>query len=176
ELGSANTKAFRAFVVFWVIVGIPLTIVPVLPRLRDDRISIFAGVIALLPLVWLSALAHRRHRSYWRSQELPASGADRAALDGRWFLVAVTAGILVAILSAAVTPVAMRGAFEADLLTLGLLVGLVWNAAYHAAIFCAAFLCLIVVVRLTTGMGFATQYACVAALVTAILAVLVRRT
>ncbi|HEV3140335.1 MAG TPA: sulfatase-like hydrolase/transferase, partial [Vicinamibacterales bacterium] len=173
---TVATNAFRAFVIFWVIVGVRLTVVPVLPRLRDDNISIFVGIVALAPVVWLSVLAHARTLGYLRAQRPGVSDDDRAALDGRWFLVAIGAGVFVALASGALTPIAMRGEFEPDLLTLGLSVGLAWNAVYHAAIFCAAFLSLMVLVRATSGLGFVTQYAGVAALVTAILAVLVRRT
>jgi hypothetical protein len=177
ELRRAGTpRSVRVFSWFWAIVGIRLTVVPVLPRLRDDNVSIFVGIVALAPLVWLSILEHVRARSFLASQRLAQNEEERASDDGRWFLVAVASGLFAAVASGALTPIAMRGQFEPDLLTLGLVVGLVWNAAYHASIFCAAFLAMIVLVRLTANRSFATQYACVAAFVTLVLAVFVRKT
>src|SRR5262245_6763917 len=173
---TATERGVRVFGVFWAILGVRLTVAPVLPRLRDGNVSIFVGIVALTPLVWLSVLSHLRARAYLSSQRPAATDDDRASIDGRWFLVAMASGLFVAFASAALPPIAMRNQFEPDLLTLGLSVGLLWNAAYHAAIFCAAFLSLIVLVRVTARASFGVQYACVAALVTLVLAVFVRRT
>ena len=173
---TATARSVRVFVVFWAIIGFRLTVAPVLPRLRDDNLSILVGIVALAPLVWTSILSHVRARPFLTSQRLSENEKERESDDGRWFLVAVASGLFAAVASGALTPIAMRGQFEPDLLTLGLAVGLVWNAAYHAAIFCAAFLSLIVLVRVTADGSFATQYACVAAFVTLALGVFVRKT
>ncbi|HMD36015.1 MAG TPA: sulfatase-like hydrolase/transferase [Vicinamibacterales bacterium] len=173
---TATPRSVRVFGTFWFFVGFGLTVAPVLPRLRDDNVSIFVGIVALMPLVWLSILAHVRARPYLASQRLAATEDERASIDGRWFLVAIASALFAAVASGALTPLAMRNEFEPDLLTVGLSVGLAWNAAYHAAIFGAAFLALIVLVRVTPNRSFAVQYACVAVFVTLVLAVFVRKT
>jgi len=173
---TATPRGVRVFGVFWAIVGVGLTAAPVLPRLRDDDVSVVVGIVALMPLVWLSVAAHLHARPYLASQRLAATEDELARIDGRWFLVAIASGLFAAVASGALTPLAMRHEFEPDLLTLGLSVGLAWNAAYHAAIFCAAFLALIVLVRITANGSFAVQYACVTAFVALVLAVFVRKT
>ena len=77
---------------------------------------------------------------------------------------------------AVLTPIAMAGHFEPDLLIFGLAAGLSWNLIYHSVVFCAAFLLLALVERVTRRASMATRYVVVFAVFSLILALAIQRT
>jgi len=59
--GAARTLAI-VFLAVWGGAGVALLVHPVLPALRDGSISVVVGLVALIPLLWLSAIDHVRAR------------------------------------------------------------------------------------------------------------------
>jgi len=165
-----------SFAATWALAGVALTARPLLPELADDRLSLIAGAVALLPLIWAAALDHAVAHAYLRRQSSSIDGPQRAALEGRWLIACLAAAAVVTIVYAALTPLVMRGAFEPDLLTLGLGVGLLWSAIDHALIFCGAFLVVAVCARAVGGRAFIVQYLAIAVALLIALALIVQRT
>lgn len=167
-------RGTMAFAAVWTAVGAYLTVHPVLPTLTDDHRSLAVGMAALVPLIWLAAIDHWAATS-WLVRQQPVPPVDRLAIDGRWFVAATGSGLLTIALYAVPLPLAMRGQFEPDLQTRGLVIGLVWTLAEYTGIACAAFLVLAVVIRVCRRAGFGVQYACVFALLTVLASCLVQR-
>ena len=90
---------------------------PVLPGLTDDRVSLLVGVGALLPLVMAAVLDHVSAGAYLRRQPVRLEEIRRAAIEGRWLTAAMVSAGLITVVYAVLTPLAMGGAFEPDLLT-----------------------------------------------------------
>ena len=164
-----------AFAVTWTGVGAAITARPLLPGLTDDRVSLLVGACALLPLVWAAVLDHASAATYLRRQPASPDAVRRAPMEGRWLTAAMVTAGFITVVYAVLTPVAMSGAFEPDLLTTGLAVGLVWNAVDHAVIFSVAFLAIAVCTRIVAGRSFIAQYLAIAALLTATIALIVQR-
>lgn len=171
--GKARLCAW-AFALTWIGAGAGIAIHPLLPGLSDDRLSLIVGACALLPLVWAAAIDHATAGDYLRRQRTSSEATRRAAIEGRWLTAAMAAAGFISIVYAVLTPIAMRGAFEPDLLTTSLVVGIVWNAVDHALIFCAAFLAIAVCARAVAGRAFVTQYLATATLLSATLTVIVQ--
>ena len=165
-----------SFAATWTLAGVAITIHPPLPDLTDNRLSLIVGAVSLLPLVWAAALDHGVAHAYVRRQPSTIDAAQRAELEGRWLTACLAAAAVVTIVYAALTPMTMRGAFEPDLLTLGLGVGLLWSAIDHALIFSAAFLVVAVCARAVAGRAFIVQYLAVAVVLIAALVLIVQRT
>ena len=165
-----------SFAGIWAAAGVAITIHPLLPELSDSRLSLIVGAVALLPLVWAAALDHGVARAYLRRQPSSVDANQRAALEGRWLTACFAAAAVVTIVYAALAPLTMRGAFEPDLLTLGLGVGLLWSAIDHALIFVAAFLVVAVCARLVAGRAFIVQYLAVAVVLITAIVLIVQRT
>jgi hypothetical protein len=158
------------FAAVWGIVGTVLTVHPLLPALRDDHYSLMFGLVALVPLIWLAAIVHRRHSAFLAWPRL-----DRTAMDSRWLVAAVGTAVFMPVLYATMTPLAMRGAFEPDLLTTGLVTGLLWNIASHLLIFSAAYLVMALVLHASASSRIGWQYAATFATVAAGIALSVQR-
>jgi hypothetical protein len=138
KAGRARTRAI-GFALFWTAVGVALTIHPILPTLVDDHRSVLVGLVALAPLIWLSMLDHAAAASFLRQQ--PAtSAADADSTERRLLLASVGTAVFVAIAYGLLTPLAIGSAFEPDLLTLGLSLGMGWSLFEHLVIFCGVFL------------------------------------
>ncbi|HTK28991.1 MAG TPA: sulfatase-like hydrolase/transferase [Vicinamibacterales bacterium] len=163
-------RAAAAFALTWGAVGLWLLFRPVLPGLVDDRRSLVVGMIALLPLMWLSGLDHRAVAGWLRNQPRTAPADTDAQTETRLLAAAMGTALAVPILYAALTPLALAGAFEPDLLTRGLFVGLSWNVAHHLVAGGLAFLVMALVHHATARAPFAVRYAAVLALAAAALA------
>lgn len=167
--GRLQRRLAWTFAAVWTLAGVWMTARPMLPTLADDHRSLILGVIALLPLAWLSAIDHAAAGRFLRNQRESAQAADPRMLDGRLLVSALGSAAFVTILYAGLAPILMRGEFEPDLLTLGLSLGLAWNLAYHMLIFCGAFCVLAVARRVAVRAPFAVQYAVTFAIVAAAL-------
>jgi len=177
SLGSrGRQRSFAwAFALVWTIVGATIAIHPLLPALADDRRSIVVALVALLPLVWLALIDHLSAYEFLRRQSSPRDSSRRAAIESRWLVASLGSAAFVTLVYAALTPIAMRGAFEPELMTAGLGAGLVWNAIDHALIFVAVFLALAVSARIVARAPFVVQYAAFGALLIATLSLIVQR-
>ena len=160
----------------WTIVGIAITLHPLLPDLADNRFSLVVGAAALLPLVWAAVLDHATARDYLRRQPSSIAPSRRSALEGRWLTASLVAAALITIVYAVLTPMTMGSAFEPDLLTMGLVIGLAWTAVDQALIFCVGFLAIAMCARAVGNRPFVVQYATLAAALTVALASMVQRT
>jgi len=174
--GARTPRALaRAFVLAWTIVGIVIAIRPPLPSLGVDARSVLVGLIALAPLLWLAAIDHAIASDVLTRPAPPVDAARRAAIEGRWLVAAMASAGFISLLYGGLTPLFMRGQFEPDLLTLGLMTGMVWNASEHAVVFCGACLAVAVVGRAVSRARPLVQYAAIGALLTGTLVLVVQR-
>jgi hypothetical protein len=172
ELKRAGvTRALAiAFAVIWTGVGVGLAIHPVLPRLVDDHRSVLVGLVALGPLVWLAIIDHVAIASFLREQPMHVAAADVALTESRLLTAAVGTAVLVPIIYGALTPIASWSAFEPDLLTFGLTLGLAWSVFEHLLIFSGLFLLMALFDRVVSVIGdFRFRYGVVAVLLTLML-------
>ncbi len=137
--GITRRVAF-GFAVAWSGVGVGLTVQPILPTLIDDRRSVLIGLFALLPIIWLAVIDHLAVRKYLQRQPERVTAEDGGCTERRLVDAAVGTAVFVAVAYGVLTPFAIRGAFEPDLLTSGLALGLGWSLYEHLLIFCAFFL------------------------------------
>ena len=157
-----------AFAVTWTIVGLLMTAHPVLPALRDDHRSVVVGLVALLPLLWLSAIDHIRQRNFLRGQAR-AGPEGASSTEGRLLIASVGSTVFLSVTYGMLTPLALQGAFEPDLLTSGLTLGMAWSVYEHLLIFCGLFLLLALVDRVVAAAGFWWRHIACAALLTVVL-------
>lgn len=151
-----------SFAAVWVAAGVWLAIHPVLPTLADDTRSLVVGLIALVPVVSLGVLDHfasrARVEAFSADRPTEASVPHASETEARLFAAFLGAAIVVPIIYAVLTPVALVGAFEPDLLTLGTTLGLLWNTVDHLLLFCFGFVVAAIVNRLTMRMAFPVRY------------------
>jgi hypothetical protein len=158
QRGPARPMAI-GFVAVWSALGLGLAVHPVLPGLIDDHRSILVGLAALLPLIWLAAIDHLAVWESLRRRGGRVSHAEASGTERRLLVAASGAATFAAVTYGALTPLALRGAFEPDLLTPGLTLGLMWSVYQHLLVFCGVFLLFALVNRLVASSGFWLQYA-----------------
>jgi hypothetical protein len=133
------------------------TVTPLLPRLHDGTASVAAGVLALVPVMWIGALDHLAAWRFMAGQQ----GADRDSAwqeqDGRLFLACAAAAVLLTACYAVLASVSIGRAFEPDLLSAGLARGVGASLLGHLLMFLAAFVTLSAAARLG-GRSVAGQY------------------
>jgi sulfatase-like protein len=172
---GAPRRLAVAFVAVWSGVGVALAVHPILPALADNPRSIVVGLIALVPIVWIAAIDHAAAWPYFETQSRPPAAEGTSRIEARLFLGALGAAVFSLAVYAALTPVWIADAFEPDLLTRGLVVGLAWNAVDHFVVFLAAFLAMALVERgLARFTSFGVRWAGVLVLASAALAYLIR--
>jgi Sulfatase len=163
-------KIAIGFAAAWSGVGVGLTVHPVLPTLVDDHRSVLVGLVALLPIIWLAVIDHLAVHEYLRRQPawVTADGGD--STERRLIVAAIGTAVCVAVAYGVLTPFAIGGAFEPDLLTSGLALGLTWSLYEHLLIFCALFLLATLTERIVRSIGnFRLRYGVEFLLVTAAL-------
>lgn len=167
---SGRGRSPWIFAGVWAGIGAYLSIRPVLPTLADDHRSVVVAILALVPLLWLAAVDHwssapflsdRRHR-------VTDAAVDRA--EGRLLVAAGGSAVFLAVGSAVLVPVLMRGHFEPDLLNAGLTLGLLWTLAAASVLFCGGFLVLASVLRIVREASMMRQYALLVVIATAAVA------
>jgi hypothetical protein len=168
QRGPAGRLAV-SFVVVGTALGVGLAVRPVLPALVDDHHSILIGLAALLPLVWLAAIDHLAVRDSLRPVSGPVSRSETSGTERRLLVASVGAAMYAAATYGALTPLALRGAFEPDLLTPGLTLGLIWSVYQHLLIFSGVFLLCALIDRLVSRFGFWLRYAAEALLLVVLL-------
>jgi Sulfatase len=156
------------FAVVWTGVGLALVVHPVLPRLVDDYRSIQVGLVALAPVVWLAVIDHIAVGRFLREQPTHVGVDDVATTERRLLIAAVGAAVFVPTVYGVLTPLASRRAFEPDLLSLGLTLGLAWSYLEHLVLFCAMFLLMSLTERVVQAMAdFRLRYGAESALLAA---------
>lgn len=139
-------------------VAVALNVVmPALPSLHDGPRSIALGLVAIIPIVWLAAIDHAAAWPYLTAQT--AAAADEAArIEGRLFVAALGAALLLTMAYALLASVGMTGAFEPDLMAAGVARGGAASLLGHLLVFFTVFVVLASVGRLF-GQSVALQYA-----------------
>jgi hypothetical protein len=142
-----------AFALTWTSVGVALAVHPVLPRLVDNHLSVLAGLVALAPLVWLAIIDHVAVGAFLRHQSIHLGDDDMAATERRLLDATIGTAVLVPMIYGALTPIISGNAFEPDLLTGGLVLGLVWSFFEHLLLFCGLLLSMVLVERAARKIG-----------------------
>ncbi len=114
----------------------------VLPSLRDGERSVAVGVASLLPIVWLGLLDHAAGWSALGGTTAAADDATRQRQDGRLFTAAMGTAMLASAGYAVLASVSVGQAFEPDLLSAGLALGVMASIGGHLLVFSAAFVVL----------------------------------
>ena len=146
------------------------TMHPVLASLDGGSRSILIGVLALVPTIGLAGLDHLAAWAFLRRQAGAIDETGIRAFEGRLFVVTLGAALFTTAIYAGFTSIALAGAFEPDLLTLGLATGLAWSLVDHLWMACATFLAIAAIGRLTQR-RFSLQYAVLGAALSAAVAV-----
>jgi sulfatase-like protein len=171
---GAARRLSLAFVATWLAVGIALARQSMLPTLADNPRSVVVGLVALAPIVWIAIVDHLDAWSYLGRQS--AQQANVGATDARLFVASAGAAVFSVVLYAALTPVWIGDAFEPDLLTGGLTMGLIANGVDHFVLFFGAFLAMALVERAGRWLpDMRARYVAVFILLSAALAVVVQR-
>lgn len=147
---------------------------PTLPSLTAGDRSVLVGMVALVPILWLAGIDHARAHAFMRRQAGFARERDRLGHEGRLFAAAAVTAACVTGLYAALTSIWLAGAFEPDLRTGGLLVGLGRSFADHLLIFLFAFLLAAMAGRIV-GKRFAPHYTALLAMLAALFTMLFLR-
>jgi len=152
--GSISVVALCSAAVVW------NSFYPVLPGLVPGGGAIIVGCLALVPVLWLSALDHVAAGAALRSHA--GSGRDGEASDpsGRLFGTAAGATALCTLIYALLTSIGVAPAFEPDLTSGTLAAGTFWSFVDHAVIFSTGFLVLTIVVTVArrAPWPFLTEY------------------
>lgn len=147
------------------------TIGPVLPSLHDGSRSVMVALVALLPIVGLGLLDHVVG---WQALAAAAASDEGSCQrqDGRLFAASMGTGLLVSAGYAVLASVSVGNAFEPDLLSAGLALGVGSSIVGHLLVFSAVFVVLAIVSRLA---GSRPQYLVLLALATLLFAGLFAR-
>ena len=124
------------------------TLGSIVPRLADGNASIVAGIVALVPLLWLAAIDHAAgwvHLTAWSGA---SDERDWEQQDGRLFAACIGTAVLLTGGYAVLASVSIAGAFEPDLLTSGLAVGTLSSLLGHLLVAGTAFAALALSMRL----------------------------
>ncbi len=146
----------------------------VLPSLRDGERSIMVGVAALLPLIGLGLLEHVIGWSALGGTSIAADEPGSQRQDGRLFTAALGTAMLVSAGYAVLASVSVGQAFEPDLLSAGLALGVTASLLGHLLVFLAAFVVLACASRLG-GASPRRQYVLLLVLATVLFAALFAR-
>ena len=113
----------------------------VVPSLQDGSRSIVVGVAALVPILGLGLLDHAEG---WTALQRVGAGSEpeRDRQDGRLFTAAMGTAMLVTAGYAVLASVSIGQAFEPDLLSAGLALGVGASVVGHLLVFSAAFVVL----------------------------------
>ncbi len=160
-----------AFAACWAVVGVAMTIHPVLPGLIDDRRSLGVGLVALAPIVWRAILDLCSTRGAWVLLRPETGDAE-----GRLLAAALGTAVFVTGVHAVQTSLTVGSTFEPDLLTAGLAAGFAWNLVDHLVILCAAFLVLGVFGRVARRFGPALRFGLLVAIVAGLCSAFAERT
>lgn len=120
----------------------------VLPSLRDGERSIAVGIAALIPIVGLGLLDHVAGWSALSGTTLASDEGARQRQEGRLFAAALGTAMLVSAGYAVLASVSVSQAFEPDLLSAGLALGIIASIGGHLLVFTAAFVVLACASRL----------------------------
>lgn len=170
---SRRRGQWLTFAAVWTVVGLYMSVWPVMPALANDRGSILVALCSLLPLLWIAISEHRLHIGRLPAQSTTPTDVDRA--EGRLLIAAVGAAVFIAVAAAMSVPIVMRGQFEPDLQNAGLSLGLIWTLVAAAVIFCSAFVVLASAARIVRTWPVAWQYLLLAGVAAAAAAVGVDR-
>lgn len=118
------------------------TVWRVLPSLHDGERSIAVGVAALLPIIGLGVLDHAAGWSALGAATAASDEPARQQQDGRLFTAALGTAMLVTAGYAVLASVSVGQAFEPDLLSAGLALGVAASVVGHLLVFSAAFVVL----------------------------------
>ena len=111
---------------------------PVLPSLADGTRSVVVGSLALVPVLWMALLDHRRASVVFAGARPFTSEDDRRGVDGRLFVASAAATLLVSAMYAVPAAFRIGRAFEPDLQGAGLAIGIVVSIADQALVFLVA--------------------------------------
>jgi hypothetical protein len=152
-----RVRHWRIFAIAWAAPGVYLTMWPIVPTLADDRRSMVVAVLSLLPLLWIAVVEYGTRRE-WLAAQRPVTSADVDRAEGRLLIAAASTAMFIAIGSAMLAPILMRGQFEPDLLTAGLALGLTRTLSDAAVILLGAFLMLSTTARLVCRAPLSSQH------------------
>jgi hypothetical protein len=128
---------------------------PVLPALAPGGLSIVAGCLALVPLLWLSALDHAAGRPVFRSTATGESTTGRSsavAASGRLLTAAAGATVFCTALYAMLASIGAARAFEPDLTTGVIGEGVLRSVVDHGVMFGTVFVVTALVITIAGSM------------------------
>jgi hypothetical protein len=143
---------------------------PVLPTLADGPRAAEVGIVALVPLLWLSVIDHVASASFLRRQRIPADERARRAIETRVYFAFAGSAVLVTVMYAVIASMALGAEFEPDLLIGGLALGTGSSLLNHLVVFSGLYVVAAAVGRLAIR-SFAAQYFALQAAATALLTV-----
>lgn len=143
---------------------------PILPGLTEGPRSLAAGVLSLVPLVWLALVDQVRAAAYLRWQRPPEDELEVRAFEGRLLAASITTAVFLTVLYAALASLSLAARFEPDLLTSGLARGFAASLVSHLAVLIVPFVLMALIVRATRG-RFVLQYVLVTAVFVGVFAV-----
>ena len=146
----------------------------VVASLHDGTRSVAVGVASLLPVVGIGLLDHIRAWPFLARQSGPASEEATALHDGRLFMTSMATALLLTAGYGVLTSVSLIGAFEPDLLSAGLALGIASALLGHFLVFSAVFVTLAVLARMG-GDSLSRQYVMLAVAASALMAGLFAR-
>ncbi len=138
--GAQARLAWALFLMSAVLVIVD-TVWRMLPSLQDGERSIAVGLVALLPIVGLGLLDHIIGWSAL-GDFTAVDEAVRQRQDGRLFAASLGTAMLVSAGYAVLASVSVGRAFEPDLLSAGLALGVTASVVGHLLVFSAAFVVL----------------------------------
>jgi hypothetical protein len=149
---TPRARAARMLGVLASLAAVYDTAMPVLPGLHDGAISVYVGVAALVPIIWLSIVDHL---AAWpavaRLADVERGEAARLRHEGRVFAASLGTAVLLTAAYAVLASASVARAFEPDLLASGLALGVASSALGHLLVFSAVFVVLAVTRRLASG-------------------------
>lgn len=133
------------------------TSAPILPSLHDGPRSAVVGVMALLPIIWLGVIDHLTAWPFVVAQSGASDERGQQEQDGRVFAACMGAAMLLTAGYAVLASISVGRAFEPDLLSSGLMVGVASSLLGHLLVFSAVFVVLAVAARVG-GRSIVRQY------------------
>ena len=150
------------------------TVAHVVASLHDGPRSVAVGVASLLPVIGIGLLDHVSAWQFLKHQSAPSSEEAKQLHEGRLFMTSMGAAMLLTAGYAMLASASLVGAFEPDLLSAGLALGIASALLGHLLVFSAVFVTLAILARMG-GTSVAGQYFLLAVSASALVAGLFAR-
>jgi hypothetical protein len=146
----------------------------IVPRLTDGPRSVIVGIVWLVPVFWLAAVDHSAGWSYLAGQRGAVDEQEREVQEGRLFAACVGTAILLTGGYAVLASMSIAKAFEPDLLTSGLAIGVSSSLVGHLLVLGCAFATIALLLG-AAGASMVRQYLLLLAGLTILLSVVFAR-